>query len=269
MNDDVTVVITCFNYGRFIEEAVHSALDQEGGAPQLIVVDDGSTESDTAEALERLPEAVDVLRQANQGAAAARNAGLARSTTPFLFVLDGDDRLTPRALSALRQPLLQDERLGFSYGYLRFFGAREGDIRFPPYDPYRLLYRPIVGVSALMRRQVFLDTGGFDPEFRHYEDWEIWVHAFACGWCGVQVPEPTVEYRQHGNSKFGLDRAAYREYFGKLRNKHRSLYEPGSAADRDSQLSTLDRGVYRYFWGARPVPARVEQTLYSLLWRAR
>jgi glycosyltransferase involved in cell wall biosynthesis len=267
VNDDVTVVITCFNYGRFIDEAVRSALAQEGGAPHVIVVDDGSTEAHTEEALSRLPEEVDVIRQANRGAAAARNAGLARATTPFLLVLDGDDRLMPWALSAMRHPLLRDDRVGYSYGYLRFFGAREGDIRFPPYDPYRLLYRHIVGVSALMRRQVFLDTGGFDPEFRHYEDWEIWVHAFACGWRGVQVPETTVEYRRHGSSKFS--RATYRTYFGKLRSKHRSLYESGSAAERDSELSALGRAAYRYFWGARPVPARVEQALYQFLWRAR
>jgi glycosyltransferase involved in cell wall biosynthesis len=267
VNDDVTVVITCFNYGRFIDEAVRSALDQEGGAPNVIVVDDGSTEVHTDEALSRLPEEVEVIRQANRGAAAARNAGLALSTTPFLLALDGDDRLMPRALLALRQPLLRDKRLGFSYGYLRFFGAREGDVRFPPYDPYRLLYRHIVGVSALMRRQVFLDTGGFDPELKNYEDWEIWVHAFACGWRGVQVPEATVEYRRHGNSKFS--RAAYRKCFRALRSKHRSLYESGSPAERDSELSALGRAVYRYFWGARPVPARLEQALYSFLWRAR
>jgi GT2 family glycosyltransferase len=173
----------------------------------------------------------------------------------------------PQALSALRQPLLRDDHIGYSYGYLRFFGAREGDIRFPPYDPYRLLYRHIVGVSALMRRQVFLDTGGFDPEFRQYEDWEIWVHAFACGWRGIQVPEATVEYRRHGDSKY--NRATYRECFRKLRSKHRSLYEPGSAAKRDSELSALGRAAYRYFWGPRPVPARMEQALYSFLWRAR
>jgi glycosyltransferase involved in cell wall biosynthesis len=267
VNGDVTVVVTCFNYGRFIEEAVRSALGQEGGAPHVIVVDDGSTEAETDDALSRLPKEVEVIRQANRGAAAARNAGLAHSTTPFLLVLDGDDRLRPRALLALRQPFLKDERLGFSYGYLRFFGAREGDMRFPPYDPYRLLYRDIVGVSALMRRQIFLDTGGFDPELRHYENWEIWVHAFACGWRGVQVPEATVEYRQHGISKF--NRAAYREFFRKLRSKHQSLYESGSPAERDSELSALGRALYRYFWGLRPVPAPVEQALYSFLWRPR
>ena len=48
MNDDITVVITCFNYGAYLPEAVASALEQEGGRPLITVVDDGSTDAATA-----------------------------------------------------------------------------------------------------------------------------------------------------------------------------------------------------------------------------
>ena len=60
---DVTVVITCFNYGRFLNEAMRSALKQEGGPPRILVVDDGSTDPGTLEALERLPDCVELVRQ--------------------------------------------------------------------------------------------------------------------------------------------------------------------------------------------------------------
>ena len=49
---------------------------------------------------------------------------------------------------------------------MRFFGDWEGELRFPPYDPYALLYRHTIGLSALVRRQVLEDTGGFDPGLR-------------------------------------------------------------------------------------------------------
>src|SRR3954453_18504566 len=78
-NDDVTVVITCFNYGRFLSEAVDSALAQESGPPRVVVVDDGSTEPNTLAALERLPPEVMLVRIPNSGLSAARNAGVARS----------------------------------------------------------------------------------------------------------------------------------------------------------------------------------------------
>ena len=80
-HDDVTVVIPCFAYGRFLGDAVDSALAQEGGAPRVIVVDDGATDPDTLEAFERLPAAVTLLHQPNAGVAAARNAGAAAAGT--------------------------------------------------------------------------------------------------------------------------------------------------------------------------------------------
>ena len=97
-HSDVTVIVTNYNYGAFLEEAVHSVLAQEGGPPQVIVVDDGSTDPDTLEVLDRLPDGVRVIRGDNAGVAAARNAGLAAADTPFLMILDADDRLRPRAL---------------------------------------------------------------------------------------------------------------------------------------------------------------------------
>ena len=104
MNDDVTIVITCFNYGRFLPEAVQSALEQEGGEPRVTVVDDGSTDETTLRELERLPERVELIRQANGGVAAARNTGLARVQTDYALVLDADDRLPASALRTLRGP---------------------------------------------------------------------------------------------------------------------------------------------------------------------
>src|SRR5690349_12872905 len=152
---DVTVVITNFNYGRYLGEAVASALEQEGGAPRVIVVDDGSTEPDTEAALAGLPQTVELVRQPNAGLSAARNAGLARATTAFQIVLDSDDRLMPGALTALKRPLAADPALGFSYGVTRFFGDWEGVLAMPPYDPFKLLYRHMIGSTALMRREVF------------------------------------------------------------------------------------------------------------------
>ena len=149
---DVTVVVPCFNYGRFLGEAVESAL-REGA--RVIVVDDGSTEP-----LPELPPEVELIRQQNQGVARARNTGLARVETPYALVLDADDRLAPGALAILRAPLEADPKLGFAYGRMRFFGAWEGELTFPPYDPYELLYRHTIGLSALARREVFVETGG-------------------------------------------------------------------------------------------------------------
>ena len=108
MNDDITVVITCFNYGAYLPEAVASALHQEGGEPRVTVVDDGSTDAETLRALEDLPDQVTLIRQANAGLSAARNAGLRLAQTPYLIVLDADDHFVPASLRLLREPLDRD-----------------------------------------------------------------------------------------------------------------------------------------------------------------
>jgi glycosyltransferase involved in cell wall biosynthesis len=267
-NDDVTVVITCHNYGAFVAEGVHSVLVQQGGEPRVIVVDDGSTDARTLAELERLPSQVELVRQANAGVAEARNAGLRRVQSRFALVLDADDRLAGDALARLREELERDQTLGFSYGIMRFIGAWEGVMKMPPYDPYRLLYRHNIGSAALMRAELFEDVGGYDVAFPGYEDWEFWMQALECGWRGRRVEAVTLLYRRHGATRHTGARRHYRATFRQMRRKHSGLY--GRAGRKrlqlDSDLGPAGRLVYRWWWGWRPLPARIELALQSRLW---
>jgi glycosyltransferase involved in cell wall biosynthesis len=267
-NDDVTVVISCFNYGRFLPEALASVSGQAGGPPRTIVVDDGSADPETLRVLDdvaRDPH-VHLIRQSNAGASAARNTGLREATTPYVMVLDADDQLPPEAIARLRPALLADPTAGYAYGFIEFFGNWSGVMRMPPFDPWRLMFRHIVGPTALMRRELFEATGGYDPTFR-YEDWELWVHALACGMIGRQVDTPGLMHRKHGTSKYTTDRTLYHADFAGLQRKHRGLYGDLRAVARRSSLSGVERLLYRRVWGPRPWPAALENGLYSVLWR--
>jgi glycosyltransferase involved in cell wall biosynthesis len=266
-NADVTAVVACFNYGAYVGEAVASLLSQAGGPPRVIVVDDGSTEPETGAALDALPDAVEVIRQENRGVSAARNAGLARVETPFWLVLDADDRLAPGALAAMREPLDRDPAIAYAFGFMRFFGDMNGVVRFPDFDPYRLLYRHTIGLTALARASVLEATDGFDAGFPHYEDWELWVHALAHGCEGRRVDAVTLEYRRHGGTKFAADRSHYRAAWRALRRKHAGLYARRGELAARSALGPAGRAAYRWFWGPRPVPAALEAALHRLLWR--
>jgi glycosyltransferase involved in cell wall biosynthesis len=266
---DTTAVVACFNYGAYIEEAVRSLLEQEGGAPHVVVVDDGSTDPATHAALERLPAVVEVIHQQNAGVAAARNAGISRAATPFVLCLDADDRLAAGALALLRAALTRHPEASFAYGHHRYFGDWTAEMRFPPYDPLRLLDRHLIGLTTLARRELFADTGGFDPSFDAYEDWELWVNALAHGHHGVRVDAVTLEYRRHGESKIGADRGVYRRMRRRLRAKHRRLYERRRELARQSSLGPLGRAVYRAYWGPRPLPASLERALYDVFFSRR
>jgi len=273
LNEDITVVITCFNYGSFLAESVESALAQEGGEPHVIVIDDGSTDAQTLAELERLPARVELVRQANAGLAEARNAGLRLVRTPFALILDADDRLPAHALRSLREPLDADPTLGFSYGIVRFFGAWEGILKLPPYDPYRLLFRHNIGSTALIRRALVDSVGGYDRHvrFKGYEDWEFWLHALERGWRGRRVDAVTLLYRRHGATMYRGARRRYRATYRQLRRKHAPLYARAvrRRLQAESDLGVTGRLVYRWWWGWRPLPARAEIALQSLLWRPR
>jgi GT2 family glycosyltransferase len=268
-NHDITVAITCFDYGAFLAESVHSALSQRGGPPRVIVVDDGSTDAHTLCELARLPTGVELVRQAKAGVAEARNAAMRHVQTPYALALDADDRLEADALQRLRAPLDSDPALGFSYGIMRFFGAWDGILELPPYDPYRLLFRHNIGATAVIRTELFEDVGGYDPAFAGYEDWEFWVHALARGWRGRRVEAVTLLYRRHGSARSVGARRGYRATFRQLRRKHATLYGRVGrrALRRDSDLGAAGRIVYRWWWGWRPLPARIEMALQSVLWR--
>ena len=94
----VSVVITAWNMEAWIGETLDSALAQTHPHVEVIVVDDGSTDS-TPAILARYAGRIRTLRQSNQGLAAARNAGIALSRGEYVALLDADDLWTPDKLA--------------------------------------------------------------------------------------------------------------------------------------------------------------------------
>jgi glycosyltransferase involved in cell wall biosynthesis len=87
----IDVVIPAFNAARYLGEALASVLSQDRAAHRIIVVDDGSTDG-TADVAAKFGAPVEITRRSNGGAAAARNAGIARSDAAVVAFLDADDR---------------------------------------------------------------------------------------------------------------------------------------------------------------------------------
>src|SRR6266508_897311 len=97
-NSLVSVVIPNYNCGRFLEETLESVFAQAYPAVEVIVVDDGSTD-DSLQVLEKYAGRVNVIRQANQGVSAARNAGIRASHGELVALLDADDLWHPDKLA--------------------------------------------------------------------------------------------------------------------------------------------------------------------------
>jgi glycosyltransferase involved in cell wall biosynthesis len=263
-HDDITVVIPCFNHGRFVLESVERALGQQGGPPKVIVVDDGSTDEATERALDQLPEGVRLIRQENAGVAVARNAGFENADTDLLLMVDADDRLTVDALDVLRPPLEANPDVGYCYGLMKLIGAWSGVLRFPDFDPYILLHRSIAGAQlGLVRRRCWEDAGGFDPAIDGYEDWDFCLSALERGWRGLQINRVTHEYRKHERSGEEEHRRRYRRIYRQIRAKHADLFARRREFASESRLGPMQRLVYRTYWAWRPLPARMEKGLYA------
>lgn len=114
----VSVVMPCYNHGRYLREAVDSVLGQTHPAVELIVVDDGS-EDDTPDVLKAYGSRIRALRQPNRGRSAARNRGLDEARGQFVKLLDADDKLDPECLErqvrAMGSDLPWSESASFSF----------------------------------------------------------------------------------------------------------------------------------------------------------
>jgi glycosyltransferase involved in cell wall biosynthesis len=113
----VSVVIPCYNGGRFLREAIESVLHQTFPAAEVVVVNDGST--DDTGAVARSYGQVRYVEQRNQGAPAARNTGIRATTGDLLVFLDADDRLQPHALATGVESLAEHPEWAFVSGNVR------------------------------------------------------------------------------------------------------------------------------------------------------
>jgi glycosyltransferase involved in cell wall biosynthesis len=177
----VTVIIPTYNRAWCLQEAADSVLAQEFKDFELIVVDDGSTDA-TAALLAAYGDRVRVLRQANRGVSAARNAGIAAARGKLIAFLDSDDIWLPRKLSAQvhffqSHPdalIHQTEELWVKNGRRVNPGQRHRKRNGMIFAPSLELC--LVSPSAVMvRRALFDRVGLFDESLPACEDYDLWL----------------------------------------------------------------------------------------------
>ena len=199
----VSVVIPCYNQAHFLGEAIESVLAQSYPHFEIVVIDDGSTDT-TSEVAGRYP-GVRCIRQDNQGLSAARNSGLRHSEGEYVVFLDADDRLLPGALEAGLECLKSYPECAFASGRYRFIAGDGSFLKQPrerlvEKDSYvALLQRNYIGVPAVViyRRAVFASIGGFDTFVDASADADIYLR-IASRFAICSHEEVVAEYRQHG-----------------------------------------------------------------------
>jgi GT2 family glycosyltransferase len=272
----VSVIVPAFNAAPYIDETIASVVSQSLDDWELIVVDDGSTDgsADIAGEWARRDDRVRLLRQANRGVAAARNAGFAASHTAaeYLLFLDADDGLETSALEVMTAYLDRRPEVGMAHcGYTLVDGqgrgiGSDGEPWTPRWVPSGRWMRklgpdepdtPFVSVFclaaivpslALIRRSAYCLSPGWDEGFgQPFEDTNLFLHVALVSPIH-HIAEPLVRHRRHGSqSTADLDRLA---------EQQRRLYERWTdpAGLTEAQRETVHSA--RWFREHRLIPAR-------------
>lgn len=225
----VTVIITAYNYGRFLPDSIESVLAQSLPPSEIVIVDDGSTDN-TPEVMARYlaDGRIKYIRQKNQGQPRAKNRGIAESSGQFIAFLDADDIWMPTKLKK-QLALFADPQVGVVYARRKWInqdGAlingnertlRRGDIL-----DHIFVDNFICFSSSVIRRSCLDEAGWFDESLPMGIDYDLWIRLAAR--CRFDyVDEPLVKYRTgHAN----LSKNTLRRYDCAVRIMSKALNDP-------------------------------------------
>jgi glycosyltransferase involved in cell wall biosynthesis len=204
------MIMPAFNVEDYIDAAIGSVRRQTFTDLELVIVDDGSTDS-TWE-IARRHAAVDprirVVHQENGGLSAARNTALRHATAPALALLDSDDLWTPTYLEKQLALLDADHAIDIVTANAWVLGGPMDRTPARPYPDPRpqpdlvaiLADELSVFVMSVFRRRVLDIIGNFDESLRTNEDYDFWVRAAIAGFRFARNDMPLGYYRRRDNS---------------------------------------------------------------------
>lgn len=197
-----SVIVAVYNVADLIGEALDSAFAQTSPPHEVIVVDDGSTD-DIDSALAPYLDRIVLLRQPNRGEGAAKNAAAGAATGDFVVILDSDDVDDPRRLEALGALALEHPDLDILATDAnlvqdgRVVGTYHTEVHtFPVEDQRGEILRRNWILNPAIRRERYLEVGGFDTSLWGTADWECYIRLILGGSQAGLVDAPLIRYRQ-------------------------------------------------------------------------
>ncbi|MGD1277758.1 MAG: glycosyltransferase [Tepidisphaeraceae bacterium] len=263
-----STIIPTYNRRELLRRALKSVLAQDPVEPQVIVVDDGSTDG-TMDMLAELADRVQTLRQPNRGPGAARNLGLTHATGDYVAFLDSDDVWFPWTLATYRRVIDEHNRPAFIVGRpLRFVDeAKLPDVKadallteaFPDYYASGDQWRWYGVSSFVIRRDALTAAGGFADTIINGEDADLTMKlGVAPGFVQVRFPVTFAYFDHPGNITFDAEKCYHGVCW--LIDQERNGRYPGGAPRRAERwrilgrharavsLSLLNAGMRRQAW---------------------
>lgn len=197
----VTVYTVCRDYARYLPQAIKSVLNQTMRDWELIVINDGSTD-DTEEVLKQFESdaRIRIIHQPPRGLPVSCNAAIAMATGEYIIRLDADDYFDENALLVLSGVLDAHPKVGLVYPDY-FLISADGEIlghvrKEKISDDLGLLDLPAHGAGTMIRRQYFVEVGGYDETVDCQDGYDLWIK-FIERYKVHNVNLPLFYYRRH------------------------------------------------------------------------
>lgn len=252
--DRVTVVICCFNYGRYLEKAINSAINQTVKPKQIVIVDDNSDDNtwSVISSFCRKNQLEDSTRQTpngdvllkvglineilisgiklprTSGPSIARNSAIdfTIQNTDFFMMLDADDEALPNKIEELLKPF-KNPTVGLTYADYYNINEENGVSLLeckPAYDIFELNKSCIVHSGFMVRanllNQVKDSFGYYDAEMRVCEDWELEIRlSKVCLFYHIAIPLTKVLVHNN-NSTNSVNRQIWEQNWNRIQQKH-------------------------------------------------
>lgn len=220
----VSVIITCYNYGRFLNESIESVLNQtyKNDEIEIIIVNDGSTDN-TNEIAKLYP--VKIINQTNQGLPIARNIGISFSKGRYILPLDADDKLHPTYLEKTVPILENTSDIGVVYTHRCHFGLIQTKKYAKSFDLEELKEKCFINYCSLFRKELWSECGGYNTKMiLGYEDWDFWLNIAKRNWRFELVDEVLFFYRKHGISLIDIAKSNHAELVKIIYENHPEIF---------------------------------------------
>jgi len=194
----ISVVIPCFNDGIYLPETIQKIKEQTLKDFEIIVVNDGSTDSYTLEILEKISQqGITILHKQNGKMSSARNHGVRFSNAHYIVTVDSDDYFDSTFFEKAISILNKQAHVAVVSSHIKMFGAYKMKSKPRGGGAFNFLFSNECSSSAMIRKSCWEEIDGYDEQMTlGYEDWEFYIRITQKGWKIEIIPEFLTYYRQ-------------------------------------------------------------------------
>ena len=210
----ISVIMAVYNYGRYLREAIDSALGQTYSNYEIILVNDGSMD-ETEEIALSYGSRIRYHLQEHQGLSAPKNQGVRLARGEYITFLDVDDIWPEKRLQMLTTPFLNDMEIEMTFGRLRNFVSPEAVGK---KEMFESVSEPMNGIcpgTMLIKKNSFLKVGYFKPEWTVTEFLDWYLHAKELHLKTAWVQDLVLERRLHQNNNTFVQRGQLSSEFAR------------------------------------------------------